>query len=76
MVIPHPQYVLSKRGNPNLTLNNYQYIVCDNSGKGSDKRIRWRCSYKRNQRYVCKAKAHTVTVDGVEIARFIGEHCH
>lgn len=76
MVIEHPQYVISKKGKPNLILNNYQYIMGDNTGKGPEKKTRWRCSYIRNQRYICKAKAYTTNVGGVEIARFFGVHCH
>lgn len=76
MVIEHPQYVISQKGKFNLILDNYKYIQSESSGNGSQKKSRWRCSYQINNRYVCKAKAVTCFVDGLEEARFSGIHCH
>lgn len=78
-VVKNPQYIVSQKGKFNLIHNNFKYICIErveNANRGFGNKIRWRCSYTSNFRYVCRARARTSIVDGVEQAEFIGEHEH
>lgn len=72
--VREPRYVVSQRGKFNLIHNDYKYV--SNVSQESKKGKRWRCSHTSNRRYICKAKALTFKVDGVEHAHFIGPHTH
>lgn len=73
--VKNPKYIVSALGKFMLTHNGFKFL---NTGKAtSDMITRWRCSYKENDRYSCKAKAITfVNLDGVEVAEFKGMHQH
>lgn len=74
-----PIYVLSKRGKRLLSHNGFHFTVNGNPLQVTENEIRtrWKCTFAKNHRYVCKAKIHTHTnTDGTERAEFYGNHCH
>lgn len=61
-----------------LTQNGSKFTKCGKSVvTETNMTTRWRCTFKNNDRYACKAKAYTfMTVDGIETVKFLGTHCH
>lgn len=56
-----------------LTHNGFKYFMKKLFGL----KTRWNCSFAKNHRYVCRAKAWTyLNNNGVEIVSFDGDHCH
>ena len=70
-----PTYTISKKGNYCLTHNGFVFIKGANTYRFGDK-THWRCSYSKENRYVCLAKGYTMKENGIEIATFKGTHCH
>lgn len=70
--VADPTYITSKRGHRQLTHNGFKFTKDKTFGK----HIRYRCLYKANARYICKARASTYEKDGIERALFSGTHNH
>lgn len=70
-----PTYTVSTRGKSMLTHNGFKYFWKSDTQHGL--KTRWNCSYTRNHRYVCRAKAWTyMNEHGIENVSFDGHHCH
>lgn len=76
--IEMPQYVVSKIGTFVLMHNGCKFMKSQNSKSSlSGLRTRWRCAYKKKDRYLCTAKATTYKLpDGSENVIYTGMHCH
>lgn len=61
-----------------LVYNGYKFTKRDHSiVTKTHTKTRWRCSFKRNGRYTCKARAQTqLSVDGIETVKYLGVHNH
>lgn len=74
-----PQYVVSRNSTFILVHNGFKFTKCGKRtmyGRNELKTL-WRCSYKENNRYICKAKAYTyLKPDGTERAEYRGTHPH
>lgn len=70
--IADPTFTVSFKGNRQLIHNGYTYTK--NVSKG--KRVFWRCTFKENRKYTCKASAVTYDKYEVNHALFSGKHNH
>lgn len=73
-----PEYVRSRAGNLILFHNGFRFTKSGETiRKSIGLKISWRCAFKTNGRYACRAKAYTYHLqDFGEVVDYNGTHCH
>lgn len=72
------QFVISRLGTFMLIHNGFKFTRDSSSLKYSNgMKTRWRCAYKKNNKFLCTAKASTYKLpDGGEKVEYHGVHYH